>query len=436
MVNINKMLNGSASWFRTAGEILITPAAVLPLAGLMIMAGDLLGRAGFIFSGALSNAGSVILAQFPLLVAVCLAYGLADGRPAAAALAGVLSHLAFMQAGNAVFVRIAGDAVQPLFNMGLLSGLIAGLIAITFHKYFRALKLPEWLKFFSGCRMSALMAVLAALIAGALSGALWTVIQSALTAAAARMAAAGAGGAFAYGFLNRLLLPFGLHHVLNEEIWFRFGEFTSQSGQYVTGDLNRFMAGDPTAGRLIAGFYPMVMFGVPAIALCFALTARLRNRTRLWLLMAVNSVVSMVSGVTEPMEFLMLFVSPLLYVLYALLFGFSLLICYQLQVLFGFQFATGLTDYLANWTRATLPDRIWQVGIVIAILAFAVTYFAVTMLRLRAPGHDRPEVADEPEAQETTVTAPDAPDMTPVDPDMSPTDLDKTPVAPDMTPDE
>jgi len=397
MVNVKQLMNVSASWFRTAGEILITPAAVLPLAGLLIMAGDLLSRTGLGLAAVLSNAGSVMIAQFPLLVAICLAYGLADGRPAAAALSGAISHLVFMQAGGAVFTLILGGAALPAFNMGLLSGVLAGVITVVMHKYFRDLKLPQWLRFFSGCRMSAILAIVASLIAGALLGALWTVIQTALTGAAVRMTQSGAGGAFAYGFLNRLLLPLGLHQVLNQEIWFRFGEFTSQTGQYITGDLNRFLAGDPTAGRLIAGFYPMMIFGVPAMALCFALTAKLRNRTRLILLMAVNAVVSLVSGVTEPMEFLILFVSPLLYVLYAVLYGLSLLICYQLQTFLGFQFATGLTDYLANWNRATWPDRIWQVGIVIAVLAFTVTYFSVTLLRLRAPGHDRPEAADQPE---------------------------------------
>ncbi|HAL74733.1 MAG TPA: hypothetical protein DCM45_06555 [Clostridiales bacterium] len=405
MVNVRQIIKDTASWFRTAGEILITPAAVLPLAGLLIMAGDLLSRTGLGLAAVLSNAGTVMIAQFPLFVAICLAYGLADGRPAAAALAGALSHLVFMQAGSAVFNLILGEAAIPSFNMGLLSGVLAGVIAALMHKYFRNLKLPEWLKFFSGCRLSAILAIAASLIAGALMGAIWTAIQTVLTEAAARMTLSRAGGAFAYGFLNRLLLPLGLHQVLNQEIWFRFGEFTSQTGQYITGDLNRFLAGDPTAGRLIAGFYPMMIFGVPAIALCFALTARLRNRTRLILLMAVNGVVSLVSGVTEPMEFLILFVSPLLYVLYAVLYGLSMLICYQLQVLLGFQFSTGLTDYLANWNRGTWPERIWQVGIVIAVLAFAVTYFSVTLLKLRAPGHDRPEAADLPEIVQPTEQA-------------------------------
>lgn len=393
---VSTSLHKGSDWLKKAGEILITPAAILPLAGLLIMAGDLLGRAGFAYAAVLANTGSVILSQFPLLAAVCLAYGLASGRPGAAALTGALAYLVFNQAGTTVFDLMTGGQNLPPFGMGLFAGMIAGLVAAVLHNRCRDLRLPKWLTFFSGSRMSAILAAVAALVAGAACGALWTVIQNALAVAAGRMAAAGAAGAFAYGFLNRLLLPFGLHSVLNQEIWFNFGEFTSQSGQYVTGELNRFLAGDPTAGRLISGFYPMMIFGIPAIALCFALTARLRTRSRLIILMTVNAAVSLVSGVTEPFEYLILFVSPLLYVVYALLFGLSLLICYQLQVLYGFAFSTGLTDLISNWSRATLPERIWQVGIVMAVLSFAAAYFAVTLLGLRAPGHDRPEVADEP----------------------------------------
>lgn len=395
MMAVKKTLRSAGGWLEKVGQILITPAAILPLAGLLMMAGDLFGRLGFSPASALTATGSAILAQFPLLVAVCLAYGLANGKPGAAALSGVISYLVLTQAGRSIFILLLGDAAMPPFNMGLLAGVLAGLIAVGFHNRFRDLALPEWLAFFSGCRMTALMTAVAALLLGAGCGALWTLIQSGLISAADSMAYYGAGGAFAYGFLNRLLLPFGLHNVLNQEIWFNFGEFTSRSGQYVTGDLNRFLAGDPTAGRLISGFFPMMIFGVPAIALCFAVTARVQNRTRLILLLAINAVVSLVSGVAEPLEYLILFVSPLLYVIYALLFGLSLLISYQLQVLIGFEFSTGLSDYLANWTRAALPERVWQIGIVMAILSFAATYFVVMLLHVRAPGHDRPEAEDD-----------------------------------------
>ena len=208
----------------------------------------------------------------------------------------------------------------------------------------------------------------------------------------------GTIGAFSYGFLNRLLFPFGLDHILNQSIWFDSGQFTDLSGRLVTGELSRFFAGDPMAGRLMAGFYPMLIFSMPAIALCFALTARIPNRTRLYLLMAITALVSLVSGVGQPLEYFLLFVSPLVYLIYAVLSGVSFLLSYQLQIRHGFANAAGLTDYLTTWHLATHPERVWQVGILMALLSFAVVYFSVKIRKLSAPGRDRPEADDEMDA--------------------------------------
>ncbi len=391
-------LGKKRNWFQTIGNILITPAAMLPLAGLLMMLGDVTGRLGFLGAGILAQTGAMLLAQFPLLIAVCLAYGLASGQNGAAGLTGAFSYLIFKEAGTVVFLLFSGSSDLPVFSMGLLGGIIAGLIAVFFHNRCRDLKLPEWLSFFSGVRASATLAIVVSLVAGVGFGALWSLIETALASFAVYLTTTGAGGAFAYGFLSRLLMPFGLHEVVNHEIWFNMGEYTSKAGVLVTGDLNRFIAGDATAGQYIAGFYPMMIFGVPAIAACFAITARFNNRVRLILLMAVTGLVSLISGVTEPIEYMILFLSPLLYVIYAVLFGLSQLICYQLQVLDGFVYQPGLTDYLANWNLATHPERIWQIGIIMAILSFAVSYFAVILLKLRAPGHDHPEADDLAEA--------------------------------------
>ncbi len=386
-------LDSSRDYLQVLGEILITPAAILPLAGLLLMAGDLTGKVGFIGAGVLVQVGAVLLQQFPLLAAASLAFGLANGQSGAAALSGVLSYLAMSQAGSAFMSVFASDAYS--FDMGLLTGVLAGITASLFHNRFRALNLPEFLKFFSGARLPAMFSVIASAIVGSGFGLLWTVVQPAVVQLADLTAATGAGGAFAYGTLSRLLMPFGLNVTINQEIWTGIGEFTSRTGQLVTGDLNRFLAGDPTAGRLTAGFYPMMIFGVPAVAACLIMTARTSARIRLMLMMAIAAVTSLVSGITEPLEYMILFVSPILYVLYALLYGLSLLLAYQLQVLIGFGFSSGLVDYLKFWDQATHPERVWQIGIVMGILSLTVTYFAVRLLRLRAPGQDRPEAEDE-----------------------------------------
>lgn len=387
------------NWFQTMGDILITPVAALPLAGLLIMAGDITGRFNFIGAEVLSQTGSILLAQLPLLIAISLAYGLAREKHGEAGLAGALSYLVLTQSGTVVFKLILGASVLPVFDMGIFGGVMAGVIAVFMHNHFRSLKLPNWLAFFSGVRFSALLTIVFSLLAGIGFGALWTLLQIGLIFVAGKLVVYGAGGAFAYGFLHQVLMPFGLHHVLNQEIWYNLGEFTSRTGQLITGDLSRFLAGDPTAGRYTAGFFPMMIFGLPAIATCFVLTARIRTRTRMILLMAMAGIVSMVSGVSEPLEYLILFVSPLLYLVFALLLGLSIMICFQLQVLFGFTYSTGLSDFLTSWQSATRPDGIWQVGIVIAVLSFAITYLAVRLLKLRTPGTDRLEEADEPETE-------------------------------------
>lgn len=390
-------------WFQTMGDILITPVAVLPLAGLLMMAGDITGRFNFVGAAVLSQTGSILLAQLPLLIAISLAYGMATEKHGEAGLAGALSYLVLTRAGSVVFSLILGASVLPVFDMGIFGGIIAGVIAVFVHNHYRSLKLPEWLSFFNGVRFSALLAIVVSLVAGIGFGALWTLIQIGLTFVADKLVVYGAGGAFAYGFLHQVLMPFGLHHVLNQEIWYNIGEFTSKTGQLVTGDLSRFLAGDPTAGRYTAGFFPMMIFGLPAIATCFVITTRMHTRTRMILLMALAGIVSLVSGVAEPLEYLILFVSPLLYLICAVLLGLSIMICFQLQVLFGFTYSTGLSDFLTSWQSATRPDGIWQVGIVIAILSFAVTYIAIRFFKLRTPGNDRLEVSEEPETELETL---------------------------------
>ncbi|MGI6333790.1 MAG: PTS transporter subunit EIIC [Saccharofermentanales bacterium] len=392
-------LSRGVDGLKKVGEILITPAALLPLAGLLIMAGDLTGRfLGFPGADILMRSGTVLLRQFPLLAAVALAYGLANAQNGAAALSAAAAYLAFHQSGSALYELLAGADVQPSFYTGVFGGLIVGMVTVLLHNGCRSWRLPTWLDYFSGVRLSALLAVSASVLLGSGFGALAFLIRNGLIEVASGLTQMGTIGAFSYGFLNRLLFPFGLDHILNQSIWFDSGQFTDLSGRLVTGELSRFFAGDPMAGRLMAGFYPMLIFSMPAIALCFALTARIPNRTRLYLLMAITALVSLVSGVGQPLEYFLLFVSPLVYLIYAVLSGVSFLLSYQLQIRHGFANAAGLTDYLTTWHLATHPERVWQVGILMALLSFAVVYFSVKIRKLSAPGRDRPEADDEMDA--------------------------------------
>lgn len=407
-------LSRGVDGLKKVGEILITPAALLPLAGLLIMAGDLTGRfLGFPGADILMRSGTVLLRQFPLLAAVALAYGLANAQNGAAALSAAAAYLAFHQSGSALYELLAGADVQPSFYTGVFGGLIVGMATVLLHNGCCSWRLPTWLDYFSGVRLSALLAVSASVLLGSGFGALAFLIRNGLIEVASGLTQMGTIGAFSYGFLNRLLFPFGLDHIINQSIWFDSGQFTDLSGRLVTGELSRFFAGDPMAGRLMAGFYPMLIFSMPAIALCFALTARIPNRTRLYLLMAITALVSLVSGVGQPLEYFLLFVSPLVYLIYAVLSGVSFLLSYQLQIRHGFANAAGLTDYLTTWHLATHPERVWQVGILMVLLSFAVVYFSVKIRKLSAPGRDRPEADDEMDADNEA--AADANDETAAD---------------------
>jgi N-acetylglucosamine PTS system EIICBA or EIICB component len=385
--------NGEKTGLRTISDGLLPPTMVLPLAGLLVMAGDLLARLGVSFAPILAVAGFELIGLMPLFIAISLAYSLAAEQPGLAALSGALAYLVLNKTG-AAFLDLLSQSREGYspFNMGLLAGFIAGLTTGCLHNYCRGRSLPPKL---GGFRLRPLVPGLAALVAlaeGFAGGAIWTFVQRGLAGLAARLPLLDAGGAFAYGFLNRLLMPFGLHHVLNDEIWLHYGDFTSQSGVLVTGDLSRLLAGDPTAGRFIAGFYPMLMFALPAVALALIVTARPDRRLRLAIYLGAAGLAALVSGVAEPLELLLLLTAPLLYVLLALMYGLSQLICYQLQVHAGFTFSTGLTDYLATWNLGSNPERIWQVGLVMAALAFGLFYLAIRVFRLRSPGRVREEL--------------------------------------------
>ncbi len=379
------------TWLQTVSQALLLPAMVLPLAGLLVVAGDLLMRSGLAAASLLALAGFELIARMPLLIAVSLAYATAVEQTGLAALSGAIAVIVLNQTGAAFLdlLNRGRDQYSP-FNMGLLAGIIAGLTAGCLQNYCRERRLPRWLGGFPLSRLVPVIAAAAALAEGLVAGVAWTYAQRGLASLAVSLTLAGPGGAFVYGLLNRLLQPLGLHHVLNDEIWLKWGEFTSQSGILIRGDLNRLLAGDPTGGRSVAGFYPVMIFSLPAAALSLWLAAKRPQRWKMAILMTAVGLAALVSGVSEPLEYLILFASPLLYVLLAIIYGLSQLICFQLQVHAGFTFSTGLSDYLATWSLGSNPQRVWQVGLVLAALAFGAFYLAVRVLKLPAPGREGP----------------------------------------------
>ena len=175
-----------------------------------------------------------------------------------------------------------------------------------------------------------------------------------------------------------MLIPVGLHHILNSFIWFVFGEYANPtSGVVATGDLNRFFAGDPTAGMFMAGFFPMMMFGMPAVALAMYHAAKPENRAKIGGMLASVAFTAFLTGITEPIEFLFMFLAPALYGVHAVLTGLSLSITYSLGVLDGFGFSAGFIDYVLNWGLATKPEMIIFIGLGVGAVYYVIFSWAI-----------------------------------------------------------
>jgi PTS system N-acetylglucosamine-specific IIC component len=191
-----------------------------------------------------------------------------------------------------------------------------------------------------------------------------------------------------YGTLNRLLIPFGLHHILNFTPWFQFGEYTTEDGTVVTGDIARFLSGDPTAGPFMTGFFPIMMFALPAAALAIWHTARPAEKKIVGGIMLSAALTSFITGVTEPLEFSFLFVAFPLYAIHAVLTGTSLALVNALEIRDGFGFSAGVIDYLLNFRIATLPLLLIPIGLGYALIYYLLFRWVITKWNLRTPGRE------------------------------------------------
>ena len=360
------------------GKALMTPIAVLPVAALLLRLG--FGDIPFIdgaFAEVMKSAGDAVFANLDLLFGIGIAYGLAKNSDGAAALSGAVGVLI----AKAVYTGIDKEV-----NMGVFVGIIIGVIAGTLYNRFHTIKLPEFLGFFGGKRFVPIITSIAAIIVGVLAGYFWHYAQSGIDAFSNAIIGLGEVGTFIYGTLNRLLIPLGLHHILNSVFWFQLGDYTYlKDGVEViaNGDLHRFFAGDPSAGTYMSGFYVIMMFGLPAMALAIWITTPKAYRKKAGAILAGVAFTSFLTGITEPMEFLFLFVAPVLFVIHALLTGLALAAAQALDIHAGFGFSAGFIDYVINYKLATHPLRIIPLGIVFALLYFTLSYLAIRFFHLK-----------------------------------------------------
>ncbi len=404
--------SGLFQGLQKAGRSLQLPVAVLPAAGLLVSLGNLFsayldGPFWDKTAKVLTLGGTSILDGafgLPLLFCIGVAIGFAkkaDGSTALAAVAGFLVYNSVLKAfpvdGSVTDLAPEGTPQNP----GVLGGILIGLLtAVVWQRYHRT-RLVDWLGFFNGRRLVPIIMAFLCVILGVLFGLLWEPVGDALTWFSKQLIDLGAWGAGIFGVANRLLIPIGMHQFLNTFFWFQAGEFRTADGKVVQGDLTRFFAEDPSAGQFMSGFFPIMMFGLPAAALAIAHCARPEHRKRVMGLMISVGLTSFVTGVTEPLEFSFMFAAPLLYGLHALLTGASMAITWALGVHAGFSFSAGLIDYVVNWHLDTKPWLIIPIGLCFAVVYYAVFRLVITKFDIPTPGREPEEV--EKEVEEETV---------------------------------
>ncbi len=390
------------------GRSLMLPIAVLPIAGLMLR----LGQEDLLDISFIAAAGDSIFANLGLIFAIGVAIGLAKGNHGAAALAGAVAFLvattgakALMVIPDAALTGLAGDmralteiqlkedAIGKLnVPLGILCGVVAGIL----YNRYSNIRLPEYLAFFGGKRFVPIAAGLAGLILALGFGFGWQLLEQGMNFVSRIIIESGEIGLFAYGVLNRLLIVTGLHHILNNVAWFLVGEYEG-----VTGDLRRFFAGDPTAGTYMAGFFPVMMFGLPACCLAMYHAAPSDQRRKVGGLFASMALTSFLTGVTEPIEFTFMFMAPVLYLVHACLTGLSLVLMDLFGAKMGFGFSAGFFDYVLNYSAATRPYLLLIIGPVYGAIYYAVFLICIRAFDLRTPGRTE-EVAPSKTTPEPT----------------------------------
>jgi N-acetylglucosamine PTS system EIICBA or EIICB component len=374
--------------FQKLGRALMLPIAVLPVAGLLLR----LGQPDLLNIKWIASAGDAIFANLALIFAIGVAVGFAKENHGAAGLAGGIGYL---------ILTAVLKSINDKLDMGVLAGILCGIVAGNLYNRFKDIKLPEYLAFFGGKRFVPIITGLVCVVLGLVCGFIWPAVQKGIDWVGHALTGAGAVGLFIYGVLNRLLLVTGLHHILNSLVWFVFGSFTGADGKVVTGDLHRFFAGDPTAGHFMTGFFPIMMFGLPAACLAMYRAARPENRKLVGGMLLSMALTAFLTGVTEPVEFTFMFLAPVLYVIHAILTGISMALMSLLHVRLGFTFSAGAFDYIISYRLGTNGWVLLPVGLVYFLIYYFLFSFAIRKFNLATPG--RAESSLEPSAEEVAI---------------------------------
>ena len=390
-------------YLQKIGKSLMLPVAVLPAAGILYGIGYWIDPSGWGANSVLAafciKAASAIIDQIPILFAIGVSVGMAKDHDGTSALAGLVSFLMIttLLSTGAVAMYKGVDASEVPAAFGKIQnafiGILAGIIGSSCYNRFKDTKLPDWLAFFSGKRSVAIVTAIVSAVTAAILYFVWPVIFAALVAFGKAILGLGAIGSGIYAMLNRALIPLGLHHALNAVFWFDTANIN---------DLGLFWSGADGAvkgvtGQYMTGFFPVMMFGLPAGALAMYHTAKDSKKKAAASLLLAGSLASFFTGITEPLEFAFMFMAPGLYLVHAVLTGISAVICTLLPLRLGFNFSAGFVDYILSFKApmAVNPLLLIPVGLVFGVIYYFVFRFVITKWDLKTPGREEDEEDEE-----------------------------------------
>jgi glucose PTS system EIICBA or EIICB component len=400
------------------GQALMLPVALLPAAGLLLGIGNaaqqetMLNFMPFLSAdwiqltaSVMEDAGGIIFGNLPLIFAVGVAIGLAkDGAAALAALVGYLVLNQVMSSWLGITPDMLTDDPSfalvfgiPTLQTGVFGGIIVGLIAAFSYKKFHDIEMPSFLGFFAGKRFVPIATAAIAFVAGLALLVIWPPVQAGMNNASLWLLDEGTYIAvFFFGFIKRLLIPFGLHHIFHAPFWYEFGTYTTTAGAVVRGDMTIFFAQlkdgvELTAGNFMGGEFPIMMFGLPAAALAMYHAARPERKKLVAGLLGSGALTSFLTGITEPLEFSFLFLSPILFLIHAVLDGLSFVLMTFFHVNVGYTFSGGAIDF---FLFGILPGReSWWIvillGLVFAVIYYFLFRFMISKFNLMTPGREK-----------------------------------------------
>ncbi len=404
-------------YLQKVGRALMVPVATLPAAAILMGVGYWIDPGGWGGDNALAaffiKSGSAIIDNMSVLFAIGVAYGMSKDKDGAAALTGFVGFLVLTTlcspAAVSMIQKIPADQVPAAFGKisNQFVGILVGIISAELYNRFSSVELPKALSFFSGRRLVPILTSFVMIFVAFILMYIWPVIFDGLVNFGEHIQKLGSVGAGVYAFFNRLLIPVGLHHALNSVFWFDVagindipnflgGAQSIEAGKAVVG----------ITGRYQAGFFPIMMFGLPGAALAIYHCARPENKAKVLGIMMAGAFAAFFTGITEPLEFSFMFVAPVLYVIHAVLTGISVFIAASMQWIAGFGFSAGLVDMVLS-SRNPLATHWWMLipqGLVFFVIYYVVFRFTITKFNLMTPGRELAVAGSEADGQDVNVS--------------------------------